>query len=186
MALGKSLPRINLQGGGDLRVRELYPTPTDNWSVVGYIQGTNLADAHEVMEIVDETGEQIDEVPTGQSVTITTQLMQSTIDEMNLVKDAASKYYELYYHAELRIAKHFELRAIGRIKPGLNISFAAKTIRTIQFEFSAVAVKGAVTGSPAALDMAAGDYYVITENTSAQNPPSTAAATVASAALNLS
>jgi hypothetical protein len=187
MALGKSRIKTSVKGGGLLKIRMLHPTAADTFSDVGFLNSTNLEDTRNMVEIMDERGLSIDFAEGSSAPVIRAVLKQSSIDEINLVKDADGKYYEIYYYVKTGEGKFQELDiAIGKIKPGAVLQFASATERTIELEIHmlAVATIGAtITRSPTGynMDTTINPYYVLVENAAAINAPADAGATVKTA-----
>lgn len=181
MALGKLRTSINVRGGGLLKTRELIPAPTDGWSDLGYIQSTQVADTHTMVDAQDERGLMIDWIDGGQGVVISGNLMQSAIDEVTFFKTLSLKYHDLYYYVPLANGQFMEVVAIGRFKPGFTLAFAAATLRALPFEFHCLPAKIALTRAPTTFNFAINDMYVVTQNASAQNAPTDTATSVAAA-----
>jgi len=178
MALGKARTSFNVRGGGLLKTRELIPTPSDPWVELGYIQNTQFADEHVMVEAQDERGLMIDWIDGGQGVVISGNLMQSAIDEVNFFKGLSLKYHDLYYYVPLANGQFMEVVAIGRFKPGFTLAFAAATLRALPFEFHCLPAKIALTRAPTTFNFAINDMYVVTQNAAAQNAPTDTAATI--------
>lgn len=184
MALAKSRTKIQVRGGGFLLMREISPSPSDTFLDVGYLQSTNWQDERNMLEAIDERGLQVDFVEGGQVVTITSQLMQADIDVINLLKGSASKYFDVYYYAVLADGKYQEFSApVAKIMGGPKLNFAANTMRTVELQLRLLPSKGAYTRTPTAFNIAAGEFYVVSENVSKQGPPSDTASATASACL---
>lgn len=164
-------------------VRELYPTPSDTFLDVGWLGGTNLNDEHNMLEIIDEQGILLDWKSSGKVFNLTSKLKQSGIDEINLVRNADGKYYEMYYKVTTGEAKVQEINAFVKIQPGAQIEFAAGTERTIPITIKGWAVKAALVRSPTVYNIAVYESYVYIENAAAQGVPIDTAATVATAVL---
>ena len=183
MALQKSRSRINVKGGGDLRLRELDPTPADPFLVVGYLSETALNDEHNFIEAMDELGEVADALSGSQSVMFTPLLKQSSLDEINLLKNADGKLYEVYYSVALKSGNVQEYHfPFCRIKPGVVATFQSATERTIPCEIHALSPAAAFTHTPTDFNVVKGVPYTVIENAAAQGPPTETAANVAASA----
>ena len=185
MALGKDRKRFNVKGGGDLRVREIYPTPTDAFSILGILLSNTFMDESTMVEGQDEKGDMQNVEPGSRKVTWVTRLRQSTKDEIDFIRGVVGKYYDVYYKVPLSNAEIQEIRLFCvRIVPNFTLNFAAGTPRDIEVTIHALVSKGAFTQSPAGWgDIAEGDYYVIEENAVALGPPDDTAANLATAVL---
>ena len=183
MALAKSRLKTNVRGGGLLKIRELNPSPSDTWLDVGYLGGTDLDDAHDMIVSKDERGLVIDFLSGGEEPVLKSVLKQSGIDEITLVKLCAGKYYEGYYKAVTAEGKIQELEIpICKIKPGPVLKFAGATERTIDLELHmlAVASDSSITRAPTDynMDPAVNRYFVLLENATAKNAPTDTATAV--------
>jgi hypothetical protein len=179
MALGKTRNRINVKGGGNLQVRELSPSATESLSSLGYQGGTTFTDEHQMQTIVEEAGLTIEYLSGGSQATIKGTLKQSGIDEVNFLKNASGKVYELYYKCVLANGSSQELNIpLFKFKPGPVLEFAANKERGIPFEGIALAVKADMTRNPTGFNITADSYYVIAENAVAIGAPADTAATV--------
>jgi hypothetical protein len=172
MALGFNRRRINVKGGGTLQVREVDPTP-GSWQTIGFIKDSTFVLEPQMVESIDDKGDQIDNKIGGKKASWRATLMQSSKDEYQLVKDAEEKIYEMYYHVLNADGNHFEVVfPLVRIKPGFESSFQAATERGIQVEFYALAPATALTRTPTAYNSLQWEPFVISENASEQGAPS--------------
>ena len=184
MALGKSRTRIQVRGGGFLLMREISPTPSDTFLDVGYLQQTEFTDTRNMIEAIDERGLQVDFIEGGTIVVLKATLMQADADVIALLRNSASKYYDVYYYAVLADGKYQEFSApVCKFMGGPKMTFAANTIRTVELELRLLPSKGAYTRTPAAFNVALGDFYVVSENAAKQGPPSDTASNTAAACL---
>lgn len=184
MALEKSRLRINVKGGGTLRIRELSPTPSNTFLDVGYVTTDTLLDEPTMVDSIDEVGNFIDTKSGAQKVTWKTVLKQTSIDEINLLKNAVGKYYDLFYSVLLANGNTQEFRVwLGKIKPILTLEFAAATERKIEVEITALMPKATFTTTPTDYNVTAGNYYVVIENVVAKGVPTDTAASMATAIL---
>jgi hypothetical protein len=185
MSLGKNRKRINVKGGGTLQLRELAPNPTDPFSDIGYLVSSKLTDEHTIIELSDERGDFIDAKSGGRKVHWETVLKQSGVDEINLLKNAEGKYYEVYYAVKTAndsLTQEISL-CLCKIKPGPVLEFKSATERTIQVTIYALAPAAGVTRTPAAFNVVIHEPYVITEGPVANGSPSDTAGSVAAAIL---
>lgn len=184
MALEKSRTRIAIKGGGTLRIRELYPTATNSFSDLGYIENDILLEESDMIDSIDETGLIVQTQSGNKKVTWKSVLLQTGIDEINLLRNADGKYYDLYYSVVLPNGNTQEFRVwLCKIKPVLNLEFSATTPRKIEVEFTALAPKGSFTTTPTDYNVVPGKYYVAIENATAKGVPSDSASSMASAIL---
>lgn len=185
MSLGKSRKRINVKGGGTLQIRELSPNATDVFSDLGYLLSSKLTDEHTIIELSDERGDLIDAKSGSRKVHWETVLKQSGIDEINLLKNAEGKYYDVFYSVKTvndSLVQEISL-CLCKIKPGPVLEFKSATERTIQVTLYALAPDASLTRTPSAFNVALHEPYVVTEGINANGSPSDSAAGVAAAIL---
>jgi len=184
MSLAKSRTRIFVVGGGEAKVRQISPSASDVFLNIGYLGGTTLNDNFNMMEIVEEAGNLIDVKAGSRVAKLETTLKQSTIDEINLVKNSANIYYDFYYKCPLSTTYVQEISvAICKIVPGPVLEYKNDTERTIKVTIYFLAPAGAFTRTPTAFNVVENVPYVITETASANGAPSDTAATLATAVL---
>lgn len=178
LALGRDRTRINVKGGGLLKLRETSPTQTDTFSDAGYLGGTDLNDEHNMLEIIDEVGNLIDALSGGRKAMLKGILKQTSIDEINLLKNAVGKYYDAYYYVKLNNGRFQELTAIPcKIKPGPVLSFKSATERTIELTIYFLAPKASATRAPVAYNVTVDEPYVLIEGAAATGVPTEATTT---------
>ncbi|MFI5250798.1 MAG: hypothetical protein ACHQQQ_00075 [Bacteroidota bacterium] len=185
MSLGKNRKRINVKGGGTLQIRELSPNPTDTFSDIGYLVSSKLTDEHTIIELSDERGDFIDAKSGARKVHWETTLKQSGIDEINFLKNADGKYYEVFYSVKTgndTMVQEISM-CLCKIKPGPVLEFKSATERTIQVTIYALAPATTFTRTPSAYNVVAREPYLILEGLSATGVPSDTASSVASAIL---
>lgn len=175
MALGFDRRAISVKGGGTLKIREIDPTPATPFDAIGFITDTTFGDEHTLVESIDDAGHFIDNKSGAQHVTIKSTLMQTSLDEINLMKNAETKYYEAYYDVVLNNTYHQEiLMPVCRLKCGAVLDFKSATQRTIAIEIHALAPFTALTRTPTSWNTVQWQYYVLQENAAAVGPPSDA------------
>ena len=163
-------------------MREIDPG-AGTFAALGFLDSTNFDDAYTMVDSIDDAGEFIDTKPGARAPVWKTVLKQTTKDEIDLMKDAAGKYFEVYYKVQLNNANYQEFLApVCRIKPGMALAFAAATERKIEIEIHFLWLKSALTRTPTAYNTTAGQYYILVEGASATGVP-TDAATVPQAAI---
>jgi hypothetical protein len=185
MSLEKNRQRINVKGGGTLQIRELSPSPIDSFSDIGYLVSSKLTDEHTMVELSDERGDFIDAKSGGRKVMWETVLKQSGIDEINLLKNAEGKYYNVYYSVATSngtLTQEISI-AIAKIKPGPTLEFKSATERTITVIIYCLAPADDFTRTPAAFNVVKHEPYVITEGAVANDVPTDTASDLAAALL---
>lgn len=172
--------RINVKGGGDLRVREISPTASNTFLDVGYLSSTVITDEGTMVESPDEAGNYIDTKRGARKVTVVGTLKQSSKEEIDLLRNADGKYYDVYYRVLLANTNVQEFRvAPAKLKVGFVLNMASATERTLELTISGLAPKGAHTATPTAFNLLANDPLVIVEGATAVGPPTETAASVA-------
>ncbi len=122
MSLGRYRSRLSVKGLGTLEVREVDPVVDAAFSDVGYIgdQGTEVGDVFEVVPYKDERGNMIDVLDANAITKISTKMMQTSSDEMNLIKNATGKLYAIRYSGMSNPTTfHYFCIESGRIVPML-------------------------------------------------------------------
>jgi len=186
MALARDRTRQDLNGGGVLKVRQISPTPADPFLDLGYLGGTDLNDEHSIIKWIDEVGNVINAQSGQRECGIKAILHQTSIDEINLLKNARGVYYDIYYYKKnLETGKIQEISACCcKLKPGPVLSMKANSQRTLVLEIYFLAPKGAFTRTPAGFNVVADEPYVIAEQASTPlGAPSDTASSLATAVL---
>jgi hypothetical protein len=167
MALGKNRTRINIKGGGLLKIEEItsggaLTTMRD----VGFIKSVNFTDDHAMVESVSADGKFLNNQSGGNKPSLVVTLLQTTIDEINLLKDIVNRLYHVYYQVLLDgpVVTYQELyMPCCRISQGLVLNFASATERTLELKVSVLWPKGVVTVTPAGLSVPVGSSYTVAE-----------------------
>jgi hypothetical protein len=185
MALAKDRKRLNVRGGGALYVRELDPTPSNTYLLLGYLSKTDFNDEHQMVGDVDEAGVLPDSKSGSQVFKLATELKQTSIDEIQLLNTAAGKYFEGIYVVTLANGRVQELSIpLIRLNPTLKMAFAAATERRIPLEIIGLAPKAAYTRGVVAFNVVLNQPYVLVEGSSATfNMSNTEASALATAIL---
>jgi hypothetical protein len=179
MALQRDRSRINVKGGGLMKIRQIAPAASDSFLDVGYIKDSELGDAFTMVDSINDAGKFIDTNAGAHKVVWKTTLMQSSIDEINLIRTAEGKYFDLYYSCPLANGNVQEFSAaIVKIKPGAVLAFKSATERNIAIEITFLSPGGAFTRTPTAFNVVSGVEYVLTEGASANGAPSDTASTL--------
>jgi len=184
MALGKSRTSINVKGGGDFWIRELSPTATNTYSQLGYIASTDFIDEASMVGEPDEAGNLIDSKRGARKCTVSIVLKQTGIDEINLLKNAANKYYEGYYKVPVKNGTMVQEVSIPlmKITPKISLKFASATERQLPVDITMLAPKANFTRTRTAFNITENEPYIIVENTDANfDLNNTEAAAIASA-----
>lgn len=182
MALQKDRRRVNVKGGGILQVREIDPG-TGTFADLGFISDDVFTDEHTMVESIDSKGDYIDTKSGARKVQWTSTLMQTSKEEIDLMRNAEGKYYELYYKVVLNNANIQEfVIPIARITPGAVLEFKSATQRTIKLTITALAPAAALTRTPTDYNTTIWTPYVLVENAVAVGVP-TDAVTVPRAAI---
>jgi hypothetical protein len=186
MALARDRLRQDINGGGLLKIREISPTPVDTWFDLGFLGGTDFGDEHAIIKWIDEVGNVINAQSGQREAGIKSILTQTSIDEINLLKNARGKYYDLYYYKKnLETGKIQEISACCcKLKPGPVLSMKANSQRTLALESYFLAPKAAFTRTPTGFNVVADEPYVIAEQAvTPLGAPSDTASSLATAVL---
>jgi hypothetical protein len=185
MALARDRTRQDLNGGGLLKLREISPTPSDTFLDPGYLGGTDFGDEHSVIKWIDEVGNVINAQTGQREAGIKGVLQQTSLDEINLLKNARGKYYDVYYYKKnFETGKIQELSACCcKLKPGPVLSMKSNTQRTLALEIYFLAPKAAFVRTPTDYNVTADEPYVLIENAVAKGVPIDTAASLATAVL---
>ena len=97
MSLGADRKKSGAVGLGNFEVRETSPSVGTAFESVGHLEETNLEPIADVEEIIAETGDLVDVKTKSLVHRIGTNLIQTSIDEINLPKNALSKEYAIRY-----------------------------------------------------------------------------------------
>lgn len=177
--------RINAKGGGEFFIRELGPTPSNTYLSLGYLDSSKLLDDPQMVGDPDEGGNQIAKISGGQDVKWQTTLKQSSIAEINLLRNAAGKFYEGYYAVTLENGNIQEISIpLLQIIPKLELAFAAATERKIPVEIQCLAPKAAYTRGVTTFNVVKNQPYIMIEGATATfNTSNTEASAMATAIL---
>ncbi len=127
MSLQKDRTRSSVKGLGTLSVRETSPSAGTTFDEVGGLDGetgTVLEDFSDLEEIVAETGNLEDVKEKSRVTRLSTNLLQTSIDEINLNKQSTAKTHALRYYG-MHSPGRFQYFCIpkGRINPGVALGF---------------------------------------------------------------
>lgn len=189
MALGKSRVRINAKGGGILlKAYELASGgAVTAMNDLGYVESVELMDEPSMQEAVDAAGAMANAVEGSRKVTVKAVLMQSGYDEINLVNTAEGKFFHVYLQVKQdnpTVTYQEAYIPLAKITSALTLSYQANNTRKIEVVFTALMPKGAVSVTPAGLNVAAGLYYVLVDTaTTALGQVTTATGTIYTAAV---
>lgn len=98
MALAKNRSSILVRGLGTFQVKEVSPVSAANFSNMGYLENTQIVDEATTEDIMAETGRAVNFLVRERKYGGTANLLQTAIDELNLLKDSATKIYAIRYH----------------------------------------------------------------------------------------
>ncbi len=117
--------KIFVKGLGLLEVRELLPSLETVKSDAGYLNDTTFTKDSVVEDVNDENGNLVDSQEKSVKVSLETNLQQSSIDEINLLNNAAPKTYALAYSGMIQSDK-FQFYAMEKAKilPGISKKYS--------------------------------------------------------------
>lgn len=126
MALGKYRTRFSSKGLGNLEVREVSPSAGTEFLNAGWLgeQGTEIGEVYEQELHRDETGSVANVDNHSRLTTLSTNLKQISIDEMNLIRNAVGKVHALRYSGMVNPSL-FQYYCIeqGKINPSMARGF---------------------------------------------------------------
>ena len=96
--LGRDRNRIFVKGLGVCAVREVWPTPAAEFVPLGYLDMSRLNDAKTREIIKGENGATLNALTQEESVEFITNLLQTSIDEIDFKRNAPEKIYAVQYY----------------------------------------------------------------------------------------
>lgn len=126
MGLQKDRTRQHVKGLGDLEVRQVEPTNAAAFDNVGYLDeaGTDVIDDYVMEEIKDESGNLVNVLEQSHKVTLATNLSQTSLEEVNLIKGAEGKCFAIRYFGKASPTR-FQYFCIekGKINPSVPLGY---------------------------------------------------------------
>jgi len=173
--MGKNRREINVKGGGHLMYREIDPTPTLGFTLLGFLADSQLDDTYNMIEAIDDAGNYIDTKEAGQKPMFISNMLQSSKSVIDFMRLAKTKYHELYYKVLLNNGSYQEyVFPVCRVIPGAKMDFKPAE-RRIPLQVAILWPSIALTRVPVEYNTAEGQYYALTENASAKGEPTDAA-----------
>ena len=170
--MGKNRREINVKGGGYFAYREIDPTPTNGFTLIGFLADSNFDDSYDMIESRDDAGNYIDTKEAGQKPMFISNLLQSSKSVIDFMKNAKDKYFETYYKVQLNNAQWQEyLFPVCRIIPGVKLEFKPGE-RRIPLSVSVLWPSAALSRTPSGFNTAIGEYYKLVEGSSPLLEPS--------------
>lgn len=185
LALARDRTRINVKGGGLLKTEVIASGGSAVTMLdLGYLDESGLTIERNMTEFRDDKGNVINVISGGEDWKFDIVLQQSSIDEINLVKNSADEFRHFYYQNKLANGRFQEIYIpLAKIINALELKFKAPDKRLIKVTIQALMPKGAVTVTPAAFNVPADAYGVIIESATAQGEITTATGTIYTAAV---
>lgn len=182
MALAKDRTKINVKGGGLLKIRETTAAGAETTMLdVGYLSNVVVAQDGKMVEIPNDSGMLIQMLSGGLSFTIEGTLLQVGKDEMDVLLTASDKFFYAYYQALMSNTKYQEIYiGLCKIEANMEKNYAAGSPQTLRIRIHALLGKhtGTVTLAPTAANHAVGVVAVLAENAAAQGEITTVASTI--------
>lgn len=134
--------RIFVKGLGTLEVRETDPSPAPQFSAVGALQDMALNDEHSMVEVVGDTGKMLNFLSSAQKVSGVANLWQTSIDEVDLLRNSAAKLHAVRYGGQATPNK-FQMYSFpeARISPAVALEFKVGG-RAMPMLFNALSKQG--------------------------------------------
>ena len=186
MALEKNRSRINVVGGGLLKLEQIASGGAlQTMRDTGHLVKVNLNDKHAMVKSVDIQGSLVHVQSGGRDVEIDVELKQSSSDEIGLLIAAPNKFYHIYYQVYLPDSGRYqELYApCCIINPNLSLAFDAGKERIIPMKIHCLAPKGDVAVTPSDFNITAPAPYILIESAAAKGQITTAPGTIWTAAV---
>lgn len=101
MALGRNRQRIFVRGLGHFELIEKEPTAATVPSSAGWIKSATYRDIPDMQDVKSDTGYLINSLRKGQEVSIEAALEQTSIEEINLIRNASAKIYAARYRGKI-------------------------------------------------------------------------------------
>ena len=98
MSNGFNRRKFSVKGLGNFQFLSIEPTLGSDFASVGFTQETTLNDDPSMQDLVAETGVLLDTLVQSKKVSGSTSLMQSSIDEFNLIRNAVGMVHALRYY----------------------------------------------------------------------------------------
>lgn len=181
--MAKNRAKLNFRAGGEFRIREISPTPSDTFISSGYLQSSKFSDKHETAEAIDDAGNYIDIDSIGEKAIFSAKLMQTSKTEIDLKRNASGKYYDLYYVLRTKEGKYQELSSrVCKIIPGFEMEMKPG-LRVIDIEVHMLAPRADFVSAPTDYNVTENVPYVLIESVAAKGEPTDTAANVATGVL---
>lgn len=120
--MGKNRTAIHFHGMGNLQTRLIAPTVDEDFANVGFIKDSKLSNLHTMDEAIDEGGRYIDTDSIGEKMAIETALMQTSLTELNLLRNTREQYHAVRYFGQVKGTGRYQYICIdkSRIIPGID------------------------------------------------------------------
>lgn len=141
MALAKDRGRIVARGGGNLQILQRLPTLWPDFLSAGYLQSTNVAQDSTMVEAMPETGALAEYLEQSRVVRLSSMLMQSSIDEVNLLKGIGQpQLLSARYFGEVQKGGLWQLHTLPvcRLKVGGALDVGKPGLRLIPIALTAL------------------------------------------------
>lgn len=116
---------IFVKGLGNLQVREIDPSSAAEFTDVGYLGGTTVADVYNMIPVSDETGKMVDMQSAGRDVKVKTSLLQTNKAQLDILQGAVSKYHVVRYFGQATGTKKFQYYVfpVARVIPTIEMDY---------------------------------------------------------------
>lgn len=94
----KSRDRFSVKGLGECRLLQVLPTMGTAFDSAGYLENTDFKDILETEIIKDENGNITNVLEKSRAIGLDTMLQQTSIDEINLLRQSSGKAYAVQYY----------------------------------------------------------------------------------------
>jgi len=107
MSLRKDRQRIFTRGLGKMSVREIEPSESTIYVDIGYLGGTVLTQEFVTEDLVTEDGYVFNSLAHSENCQLTTNLQQTSIHEINLIRNADARVYSVRYDGALNPERNY-------------------------------------------------------------------------------
>jgi hypothetical protein len=148
MSLGQNRRRIHVKGLGNAEIREVDPSTGASFENLGFIKSVTINDEYDMVDLINDSGHQVNYLPSSRKVSGVIELLQTSEDEINLLIESVAKLHVLRYHgaAGSTTGQWFCFNEI-RLDPGVNLEFKVGE-RTLAVPFSGLYQEEASPSEP--------------------------------------
>ena len=138
MALGQNRRRLFVKGLGTFDFRETWPTDDEVEQALGFLQDVQHMDDYDMEEVMSDQGHMINYLPKTQKVTGIANLLQTTKEEIDVLRNSPGKLYAIRYHGVAGDGYwQYYMYPEVRLTPTVNLKYAVG-LRVLPVAFAAL------------------------------------------------